>query len=324
MMFSRFLRAQLFATLAAGAVLALPVGTGHAAAPQIRTAAPGYYRTMLGDFEITALSDGTVALPLDKILTNTSPDKVAQALSKHRQSSPLETSVNAYLINTGDKLVLIDSGAGNFYGAARGKLRTSLLASGYLPEQVDEIYITHMHTDHIGGLLNGDQAAFPNAVVRVDQRDADSWLSQANLEQAPANAQATYRNAMAALKPYIQAGKFRTFDGDTQLLPGIKAVAAPGHTPGHSIYRIESQGRKLMLWGDLMHVAAVQFEQPAVTVQFDHDSKAAADQRKKAYADAAQHGYLVGAAHLSFPGLGYLRQEGAGYVWIPLNYATLR
>jgi hypothetical protein len=101
-------------------------------------------------------------------------------------------------------------------------------------------------------------------------------------------------------------------------VPGIKAIPAHGHTAGHSTYKIESKGQTLVLWGDLMHVAAVQFENPSVTIQFDTDSKAAAVERKKGYADAAQQSYLVGAAHLAFPGLGYVRKEGKGYAWAPL------
>ena len=129
---------------------------------------------------------------------------------------------------------------------------------------------------------------------------------------------------MASLNPYIAAGKFKTFDGATELVPGVRAMAAHGHTPGHTTYAVESKGDKLVLWGDLMHVAAVQFPEPAVTIQFDTDSKAAAMQRKLAYADAAKNGYWVGAAHIAFPGLGHLRAEGSGYVWIPANYTSLR
>ena len=107
-------------------------------------------------------------------------------------------------------------------------------------------------------------------------------------------------------------------------MPGIKAVAAPGHTPGHSLYVVESQGKKLVLWGDLMHVAAVQFGDSSVTIQFDTDSKNAAIQRKLAYAESAKQGYLVGSAPVSFPGLGHLRAEGKGYAGAPLNYSGLK
>jgi len=311
-------------TLAALASSFMLIGAAQAAAPQVKTQAPGYYRVMLGDFEVTALSDGTVALPVDKLLTNTTAAKSTKALARSFLKAPVDTSVNGYLINTGTRLVLIDSGAAGLFGPTLGNLAANLKAAGYQPEQVDEIYITHMHADHVGGLMNGDKLAFPNATVRADQRDADFWLSQANLDKAPADAKGFFQGAMASLNPYVAAGKFKAFDGDTELVPGIKAVAARGHTPGHSIYKVESQGQTLVLWGDLMHVAAVQFGDPSVTIQFDTDSKNAAIQRKRAYAEAAKQGYLVGSAHLSFPGLGHLRAEGKGYAWMPVNYSGLK
>ena len=312
--------------LARGAALAaaLMIGAAHAAAPQVKTQAPGFYRVMLGDFEVTALSDGTVALPVDKLLTNTKPGQVDKALSRSFLKPPVETSVNGYLINTGTKLVLIDTGAAKLFGPTLGNLVDNLKAAGYQPEQVDEIYITHMHADHVGGLMAGDKLAFPNAIVRADQHDADFWLSAANLEKAPEAMKGFFQGAQASLNPYVAAGKFKPFNGSTELVPGIKAVAAAGHTPGHSTYLVESQGQKLALWGDLMHVAAVQFAAPAVTIQFDVDSKAAAKQRAAAYAAAAKQGYLVGSAHLSFPGLGHLRTEGKGYVFVPVNYSGLK
>jgi glyoxylase-like metal-dependent hydrolase (beta-lactamase superfamily II) len=317
---SRRLRAGLL-TLALGM---LSAAATHAAAPQLKTQAPGYYRVMLGDFEVTALSDGTVALPVDKLLTNTTPAKSEKALARSYLKAPVETSVNGYLINTGTKLVLVDTGAAGLFGPTLGNLAASLKAAGYQPEQVDEVYITHMHADHVGGLMSGDKLAFPNAIVRADQHDADFWLSKENLDKAPEQMKGFFQGAQASLNPYVAAGKFKPFDGDTELVPGIKAVAAHGHTPGHSIYKVESKGQTLVLWGDLMHVAAVQFADPSVTIQFDTDSKAAAIQRKRAYAEAARNGWLVGSAHLSFPGLGHLRPEGKGYEWLPVNYSGLK
>lgn len=309
--------------LAAASALLMPCGA-HAAAPQVKTQAPGYYRAVLGDIEVTALSDGTFVAPMDEWLTNTTKAATQKALARSFLKSPIETSVNGYLINTGSKLVLIDTGAAKLFSPTLGHLVDNLKAAGYQPEQVDEIYITHLHVDHVGGLVAEGKMVFPNAIVRADRRDADYWLSAANLEKAPADAKGFFQGAMASLNPYVAAGRFKPFDGDTELVPGIQAIAAPGHTPGHSIYKVSSQGQTLMLWGDLMHVAAVQFAAPAVTMQFDTDSKSAAVQRKRAYAEAASKGYLVGSAHLSFPGLGHLRAEGKGYVWVPLNYSGLK
>lgn len=298
--------------------------SAYAAAPMVKTQAPGYYRVMVGNFEVTALSDGTVTLPVDKLLTNTTPAKVDKALARSFESSPLQTSVNAYLINTGPKLILIDTGAAGLFGPTLGNLLSNLKASGYQPEQVDEIYITHMHGDHIGGLMADGKMAFPNAIVRADKRDADYWLSQENMNKAPADAKDSFKGVMTSLNPYIQAGHFKPFSGNTQLSPGIKSNASYGHTPGHTSYEVESNGQKLIVMGDLIHVAAVQFNQPSITIQFDSDPKSAAVQRKRIFTEAAKNGYLVAGAHLSFPGLGHLRTNGNAYTWVPVDYAMIR
>jgi glyoxylase-like metal-dependent hydrolase (beta-lactamase superfamily II) len=295
----------------------------HAGAPPAKGQAPGWYRMPLGAFEVTALSDGTVDLPVDKLLTGTTPAKAQAALARAYLKPPVETSVNGYLVNTGSKLVLIDAGAAGLFGPTLGKLVANLKASGYTPEQVDEIYITHLHADHVGGITSADgKAVFPNAIVRADKQEAGFWLDKATMDKAPDAMKDFFKGAMASMKPYVEAGRFKPFDGDVELVPGIRSFATRGHTPGHAAYVVESQGAKLVVWGDLMHVAAVQFADPSVAIQFDIDSKAAAPQRKKAYADAAKNGYYVAIAHVSFPGIGQLRPDGKGYRWLPANYTT--
>ena len=304
-------------------VACAPFVSAQAGAPQVKTSPPGVYRMMLGDFEVTALSDGTVALPFTKILQKIAQAKAESMLARQFLKDPVETSVNAFLVNTGSKLVLIDTGAGALFGPTLGRMVTALKASGYQPEQVDEIYISHFHGDHVGGLAVDAKPVFPNAVLRAEKAESDHWLSQAKMDAAPEGARDGFKGAILMVNPYVTAGRYKPYDGDTELVPGIRAVVTRGHTPGHAMYVIESKGEKLVLWGDLMHQAAVQFLDPSVTVTFDSDQGKAAQQRRQAYQAAAKEGHWVGASHLPFPGIGHLRAEGKGYAYVPTNYVAL-
>lgn len=297
----------------------LPV---RAEAPMVHKAAPGYYRFMLGDFQVTALSDGTGTLPADKLLNGMAPASIDRILAAHFESSPVTTSVNAFLVNTGHKLVLIDTGNGP--GSSAGRVMANLEASGYRPEQVDDVLITHMHPDHVGGLVADGHRAFPNATVWVNRKDADYWLSPAQMNKAADNRKGTFRAAMAAFKPYRKAGQFHTFTGSRQLLPGIRSLPEPGHTPGHTGYLVTSQGHTMLAWGDIIHVQAVQFRHPSVTITYDSNQPEARATRMRILARAASKRYIIAGAHLAFPGLGHVRKAARGYTWIPLNYSDLR
>jgi glyoxylase-like metal-dependent hydrolase (beta-lactamase superfamily II) len=316
---TRLLKHSALAALAA-ALFAAPA---FAAAPMVKTPPPGYFRMMLGDFEITAISDGTVDLPVDKLLQGEKPAAIDKALARSFLKSPLETSVNAFLVNTGSKLVLVDAGAAGLFGPTLGKLVANLKAAGYQPEQIDEIYLTHMHADHAGGLAASGQRVFPNAIVRAQKQESDYWLSQANMDKNPKQADG-FKGAMASLNAYVGAGKYKAFEGDVELVPGISSHSGKGHTPGHATYVVESQGQKLVLIGDLIHVGAVQFGHPEVTISFDSDQKAAAAERRQGFDAAARGRYLIGAAHLQFPGIGHLEKQGKGYQFIPVNYTRMR
>ena len=314
-------RSKALATAAAALGVVVFSHAAVAAAPQVKTQAPGFYRMTLGDFEVTTVFDGSLFLDVNKLLTNVKPGQVDTMLAQRHQKSPVETSVNAFLINTGTRLVLVDTGAGSLFGPTVGGLLTNLKAAGYTPEQVDDVCITHLHGDHMGGLVTNGKRTFPNATVHVDKADVDFWLSPANADKSP---------AAAMLKPYQDAGKLQAAEGGAQIVPGIRSAAAHGHTPGHSLYSVESKGEKLLLWGDLLHVAALQFPEPAVTISFDSDSPSARAQREKALAEAAAQGYWVGIAHVSFPGIGHVNANGPsdgpgkdkGYTWVPIQYST--
>lgn len=320
------LRSALVAALSAlpAAGLALAPQAAQAAAPQVKTQS-GYYRMMLGDFEITALSDGTVTLPLDKLLTETTPDRIRSLQARASLGSEVETSINAYLVNTGSQLLLVDSGAGRLFGEnGGGRLLASLKEAGYRAEDIDAVLLTHVHGDHSGGLTVDGKPVFPNATIYTDKHEADFWLSPAEEARAAQRHKHAFPEAAAALGPYAAAGRLKTFAGDAELFPGVRSVAVPGHTPGHTFYVVESKGQQLQFWGDTVHAQHVQFPDPAVTVLFDIDSPAAAKQRKRVFADAAAKGYWVAAAHVAFPGIGHLRKEAAGFGWVPANYSIPR
>jgi glyoxylase-like metal-dependent hydrolase (beta-lactamase superfamily II) len=129
---------------------------------------------------------------------------------------------------------------------------------------------------------------------------------------------------MSSFEPYVQAQKFRTFEGAKEFAPGLRSIALPGHTKGHTGYQVESQGQSLLIWGDVVHVASVQFAHPGVTIQFDGDAKEAAGERSQLFAQAAKERTLVAGAHLPFPGLGHVRKQGDAYEWVPLEYSAMR
>jgi glyoxylase-like metal-dependent hydrolase (beta-lactamase superfamily II) len=303
--------------------LALAPVAAQAAAPFAKVAAPGFYRLQLGAFEVTALNDGTVDLPVDQLLRQ-SPDVTRSELAAQFLGTPLETSANAYLINTGKKLILIDTGAGALFGPTLGKLAANLRASGYHSGQVDAIYLTHLHPDHVGGLAANAARLFPNAIVHADRHDVDYWLNPQNLKDAPADAKGFFQGAVASLQPYRSAGRLHSFERDGELETGITAVSSYGHTAGHTSYLIESEGKRLLIGGDLINVGPVQLPDPGVATAFDSDGAAAAVQRRSALTQAAHDGVLVAAAHMPFPGLGHVRAAGTGFDWVPVNYTRMR
>jgi len=315
------LLSALVAAACAAASLAPSAASAQAASPQLAQAQAGYYRLMVGNVEVIALSDGSIGLDTGLLQTSDRP-MIDAALKLAHMASPLDTSVNAYLVKSGGRLVLVDAGAGTLFGPTLSKLPASLAAVGVAPGQITDVLVTHIHTDHTGGLMDGSRRVFPNATIHLDQREIAFWLDPQNEAKAPAEKKAFFQQARASLQPYVEARQVRSFDGAAEVIPGLRSVPAPGHTPGHTFYRLESRGDSLMFWGDVMHVAEVQLQQPAVTIAYDVDPDAAAAQRKLAFADAADRGYLVAPAHMSFPGVGRLRRDGQGYRWVPVPYVN--
>lgn len=320
---SHLLRKLIAATIMVSVGVAYTSTYAQTQQPKLSQAQAGYYRMQLGDVEITALSDGTLPIPALSLLTNTHPGEVEKRLGEAYQiASSVNTSINAYLLKSNGRLMLVDAGTGELLGPTLNKLEASLKAAGVMPEQITDILVTHIHTDHTGGLMDGARMVFPHATLHMDRRERDYWLSPVNREQASAADKKYFDEALAKVKPYVDAEKVQVFDGTTQLFPGIRSIASPGHTPGHSFYEIQSKGDKLLFWGDLVHVADVQMPDPAVTIAFDVDPAKAAATRKAAFTDAVKGRYWVAGDHISFPGIGHLRQDGKGYRWVAIPYVN--
>jgi len=307
------LAAALLLGLAALALAQAPVA-GH----QV----PGYYRMQLGQFEITALYDG--AIQLDKgLLQHAKPAELDRLLARMFVGNPkMQTAVNAYLINTGDHLVLVDTGAAKLFGPTLGFVEENMKAAGYTPDQVDTVVITHLHGDHMGGLNDAaGKPLFAKATVWVAQADYDFWLSEKTAAASPEKMQPFFKMARDTAAPYLSTGGWKTFSAGTVLVPGITAVKAGGHTPGHTAYAVESAGQKLFIWGDVVHAHAVQFARPGVSIEFDVDQKQAIATRKALMQEMAASKTLVAGMHLPFPGIGHVRAEGKGsYAWVPVEF----
>ena len=282
--------------------------------------APGFYRGMLGAFEVTALSDGNAPRHMDQILSK--PDIAIAEYAADHEVQPVNLSINAYLINTGSCLILIDTGAGELLGTSSGLLISNLNAAGYQPEQIDTILLTHIHADHSGGLSVGGVRQFSNATVHVDRRDLEYFVTGKDHPGQSSALRATIQQSRATVGPYLDAKKIALIQAGDAILPGITSRTQPGHTPGHMAYLVQNEGHEMLFWGDIIHSSEVQFEHPEVTVQYDVNPNEAGKTRLREVEFSADRGILVASDHISFPGLGHVRKIGSGYRLSPIPYCA--
>jgi glyoxylase-like metal-dependent hydrolase (beta-lactamase superfamily II) len=304
--------------LSALSTLAAP-SISWAAAPLTGGQQVSVHRMKLGTFEVTTMLDGYIDVPTGVLQGDAGHIKEHLEAVGQKMDAPIRLPVNTFLVNTGNKLVLIDAGGAKLLGPTAGRLPMCLAAAGHTPEQIDEVYITHMHGDHLHGTVTPEGGRlFPNAVIRIAREDLDYWANPQIEAAAPDNQKGRFVAAKRAVAAY--GDRIKSFTLGEELTAGIRSVSAVGHTPGHSCYMVESAGQKLLLLGDLMHVAPVQFPRPEITVGFDWNQDTARGARKALFEQVAREKILVGAVHVAFPGIGRLRQAGGGYAFDPMPW----
>jgi len=321
----RFRRAMLRALCATS--LGVAAVATAAAPPAPAKQVPGVYRQAIGRLHVTALFDGVVALPRNQLI-GVDAARV-DALLDHRYvpelPKGLQTAVNAYLVQDGAHLTLVDAGTAQCFGPGLGQVLSNLRAAGYEPEQVDTVLLTHAHPDHLCGVLDAQgRMAYPNATLWLSSADAAYWLDPAAEAGAPEMLKFAFPLARKAVAPYEAAHRLRRFGDADALPPGVSVVASNGHTPGHVSWLFDGgDGQHLLVWGDLVHYHAVQFAQPDASYEADSDRAAAIASRKRVMARAADAGWWVAGAHLPFPGLGHVRREGDAFAWVPGEFSPL-
>jgi glyoxylase-like metal-dependent hydrolase (beta-lactamase superfamily II) len=268
----------------------------------------------VGEFSITAISDGVLNSNHDVILGIERAE--SERLTAIPYGQPLPLDVNCFLIRRGGRLMLSDAGSGHTMGPTLGRLPANLRAIGVAPERIDVILLTHLHPDHSLGLVDeAGKAVFPNAQLIVHEVEAAFWLDR---ELQPNDSERVVRNTKAqrtVTAPYRDRIR-RTRDGE--VLPGVAAVLRPGHTPGHTNWLLQSGTERLLLWGDIVHLAAVQMARPDATLVFDVEPEVARATRERVLDWVAAERLRVAGAHLTYPGFGRVERAGRGYGFVPV------
>lgn len=273
------------------------------------------HRMKLGQFEVTTMLDGYIDIPPAVLQADAALVKSLLTAGGWPEA-PMRLPVNTFMVNTGEKLVLLDAGGAKMLGPTAGRLPQCLAAAGVTPAQIDEIYITHMHGDHLHGTVSPDGSAlFPNAILRIAKDDLDYWTNPEVEAKAPENQKGRFIPAKRAVAAY--GDRIKPFKLGEELTPGIQSVEAVGHTPGHSCYLVQSGAARLLAIGDTMHVAPVQFPRPEITVAFDWDQNKARNTRLSIFDRVVKESIPIAAVHLPFPGIGLLRKKGSEYFFDP-------
>jgi glyoxylase-like metal-dependent hydrolase (beta-lactamase superfamily II) len=316
--------------LAAGALagttaaLARPAAS---AAPEAKMQGPGVYHYSLGDYQLTALYDGTWFLPIDdKFVHNASGAQVNEALvDAFLPPKVLPISFTALLVNTGSKLVLIDTGTAGQITDTAGVMLDNLKVAGVAPSAIDIIVISHFHPDHIDGIKTKDGAkVFPNAEIKVPEPEWAFWMDDANMGRHADNA-AVHKYFLNARRIFSDiAGAVHRFKPGVEVAPGILSIPAFGHTPGHTAFSVHSGNQSLLAMSDTVREPWLFVRHPQWQPSYDMDGPMAVKTRTQMLDRAASDRMLVEAYHFPFPACGHIVKTGSGYDLAPTMWAPLK
>jgi glyoxylase-like metal-dependent hydrolase (beta-lactamase superfamily II) len=314
-------RSTLIGSAAAAASLALPA---YAAAPPAVAQGPGVHRTKVGAFQVTALYDGTWFLPIDgKFVRNANAATVNRALADaFLPPRIMPISFTALLVNTGSKLVLIDTGTAGQVVDTAGVMLDNLKAAGVTPDQIDTIAISHFHPDHIDGIKTKDGAkVFTKAEIFVPEPEWAFWMNEANMAGQPKPVQRYFFNAKRIFGDI--ANEVKRFKPGTEIVPGITSIPAYGHTPGHTAFAIHSGNQSMLAMSDTVRNPYLFARYPDWQPIFDMDGALAVNTRRRMLDRAVADRMLVEAYHFPFPASGHMVRRGAGYELVPVEWKPL-
>jgi glyoxylase-like metal-dependent hydrolase (beta-lactamase superfamily II) len=291
-----------------------------ALAPQAgKQSQPGFYRFKLGAIEITVVSDGTLAFPAETLWGDRAEDARGLLTSAFHTPRPVGLQINTVLVNTGNKLMLIDAGCGvDKFQNTTGGLLGNLAAAGYAPGDIDMILFTHFHFDHLWGISDRENASllFPSAEFVASETEAAFWSDPDLADKLPPAQQP--RITQTNLK--LTSPRLRLIKAGAEAAPGVTTFNTAGHTPGHISVHISSGSEELLLTGDVVVDSEVSFLHPEWPFGFDIDAPMGTKTRMAFLDRAAADKTLVGSYHLPFPGFGHVVREESGYRWLPADW----
>jgi glyoxylase-like metal-dependent hydrolase (beta-lactamase superfamily II) len=322
-MFELSRRALLMGSAAAGALAVAgplaPISPASATSPAAGKQAAGFYRYKVGEFEVTSINDGsrTFAMP-DGFVKNVGKEEaLAAAEAAYMPKDQVTVPFNPQIVNTGSKLVLIDAGYGPGIAPSVGLLPAGMAAAGIDPKAIDVVVLSHLHPDHINGVKTADgKLAFPNAELKVPALDWAFWMNDENMAKASSDMMKAYfQNVRKILAD--QAGKVGKYEWGQEVAPGITAIDAHGHTPGHTAFAVASGSARVLIQSDVTNIPELFLRHPDWHVAFDIDPVVAAQTRHKIYDMAAAERMTVVGFHFQFPSIGHVEKEGTGYRLVP-------